>query len=340
MVSNRSYLSLAVLTTVLAFTVVVVGAYVRLSHAGLACPDWPGCYGQLVVPSEGDKTTIDQVFPARSLDRARAWKEMVHRYLAGTLGLSILALALLAIKRRRMPGQQVAMPLVLTVLVIFQALLGMWTVTWLLQPFVVVAHLLGGFFTLALLWWLSLRQGSLFTAYSRVRNDSRVRGCRLWVAIGMLLLAAQIALGGWTSANYAAFACPDFPLCQGALMPTLSFAEALSPWQASGLSYEGGVLTNDARVTIHFSHRIGALVNLLYLGWLGFSLRGLPRHSGLGTAGLLVLLLLGVQVSLGIGNVILGLPLPIAVAHNGTAALLLLSLVTAYHMASPPNAAL
>ena len=340
MVTNRTFSRLAILTALLALSVVVAGAYVRLSHAGLSCPDWPGCYGQLIVPGDGAEAVKHGIYPDRPIDRTRAWKEMTHRYLAGVLGVAIFALLLLAISRRRMPGQRILLPFVLSLLVVFQALLGMWTVTSLLQPLVVMGHLLGGFATLALLWWLALRQGSMFAAYSRVRNDPGLRSCRPWVILAILLLVGQISLGGWTSANYAALACPDFPLCQGELFPRLDFVQAFSPWQESGVSYEGGILGNDARVTIQFSHRLGALIILCYLGWLGFALLALPSRSGLRKAGLVVLFLLLTQLSLGVANVILGLPLPVAVAHNATAALLLLSLVTVYHMASPPEASL
>ena len=166
MISLSSYTRLAVATTVLAFIVVVLGAFVRLSNAGLSCPDWPGCYGQLGVPqTQTAIETANAAFPERPVDVPRAWKEMIHRYLAGFLGIAILALAVFAWRRRQRPGQLLALPVGLVGLVLFQALLGMWTVTLLLKPLVVTAHLLGGFATLALLWWLSLRQGRLFMGF-------------------------------------------------------------------------------------------------------------------------------------------------------------------------------
>jgi cytochrome c oxidase assembly protein subunit 15 len=205
-------------------------------------------------------------------------------------------------------------------LVIFQAALGMWTVTLLLKPVVVMAHLLGGFATLSLLVLLALRTAPRSTAPAPV-----VSGWRGAAAIGLLILIMQIGLGGWTSTNYAALSCLDFPTCQDSWIPEMDFDEAFVMWRGLGVNYEYGVLEHPARTAIHVTHRIGALVTFLYLGWLVIGL--LRAGQGLAVTAVLIAGLLVVQVALGIGNVVLHLPLSVATAHNGVAALLLLSLV-------------
>jgi cytochrome c oxidase assembly protein subunit 15 len=319
---------LALSTLVLAYCVIILGAYVRLSHAGLGCPDWPGCYGLLDVPNTAEQISqANAAFPERPVEIGKAWKEMIHRYLAGVLGLAVFGLAILAWRGRHEPDQAVGLPIALTGLVVFQALLGMWTVTLLLKPLVVMAHLLGGLTTLALLWLLVIRrnapQGSI-----RVEH----RALRPWAAVGLILVILQVGLGGWTSANYAALACPDFPTCQTQWWPPTNFDEAFVLWRGIGVSYEGGVLDNDARVTIHLMHRLGAVAILVYLIGLGWRIkRATPTKALLGTT-VAMLSLLGIQLALGIANVVLSLPLPVAVAHNGVAALLILALVTLNHL--------
>ncbi|MDS4021419.1 MAG: COX15/CtaA family protein [Candidatus Competibacter sp.] len=318
---------------VLTFLVVILGAYVRLSDAGLGCPDWPGCYGRPDVPDEAHQIAeANAAYPHRPVEPAKAWKEMVHRYFAGALGLSVLALAVLAWRRRGEPGQPLSLPLALLGLIVFQALLGMWTVTWQLKPVVVMAHLLGGLTTLGLLAWLVLRQGR-YGADSTAADDGAV--LRGYALLGLVLLVGQIALGGWTSANYAALACPDFPTCQAHWWPPMDFREAFTLWRGLGISYEGGVLANDARVTIHMMHRLGALTVFLYLGWLSWRLLATSRSRGARFAGWTMAVLLVGQLALGIANVVLRLPLPVAVAHNAGAALLLLALVALNHLLRP-----
>ena len=330
------FVKLSLLATALALVVVVLGAYVRLNNAGLGCPDWPGCYGHLTVPTSSHAVAkADQAYPHRPVEAHKAWKEMIHRYFAGTLGLIVFALAAIAWWRRRhgVPDQLVGVPSFLVVLIVFQALLGMWTVTLLVSPPIVMAHLLGGMTTLALLWWLSLRQSGLLAAQGGV--DQAIRRLRPWALAGLVILVCQLALGGWTSANYAALVCPDFPTCQGQWWPHMDFSDAFTLWHTTGVNYEGGVLPNDARVAIHVTHRLGALVTFLFLGTLGMATLRAPVGRAARRIGAVLLVVLLAQVSLGIANVELSLPLPVAVAHNGVAALLLLTVVALNHSLRP-----
>ena len=325
MKSNTLFYKVALAATALALVVVVLGAYVRLSHAGLGCPDWPGCYGQIGAPEASDDVAAaNQAFPDRPVEAAKAWKEMVHRYVAGTLGLLILWLAIMAWRNRQAPGQPVALPGFLLVLVIFQALLGMWTVTLLLYPAVVTSHLMFGLATLALLWWLGSRGAGLY-------GDGAAAGdgwLRPLAAIGLLLVVGQIFLGGWTTSNYAALACPDFPTCHQQWWPEMDFGEGFRLLHELGVDYEGGVLDGPARTAIHMAHRIGAL--LVFALVTGIALLALIKAATprVRRIGMLVLLLLSLQVGLGIANVVAGLPLVVAVAHNGVAALLLLTVLS------------
>ena len=325
LMGERRFRLLALAFAVLAFAVVVLGAWVRLTGAGLGCPDWPGCYGRMVIGPDGSPLEA-------AIEGGKAWREMVHRYFAGGLGLGILALAAIAVRnRRREAGGPVALPVALVVLVAFQAALGAWTVTLRLQPVVVVAHLLGGMAILGLLWWL-------FLGPPAPSGGSRPGWVRPAVAAGLAVLVVQIALGGWTSANYAALACPDFPTCYGSWWPPGDYRAGFRLWQESGSGFEGGVLPVEARVAVHVVHRIGALVTVLYLGGLCVASiwRGRP-HGGFAAVTLSVLGLLVAQAALGVSNVWLGLPLGVAVAHNAAAALLLLALITMHHRSGGPS---
>ncbi|MBI2992935.1 MAG: COX15/CtaA family protein [Gammaproteobacteria bacterium] len=319
--------SMTIAALVLAYGVVVLGAYTRLSDAGLGCPDWPGCYGKIVVPEADQAADANAIYPERPLHTGKAWKEMIHRYAAGALGLLILGLALLGWRNRRLPDRPLLLPLLLLGLVLFQAALGMWTVTWLLKPIVVAAHLLGGFAVLSLLFWLLLDQ----TGFEPARLPGRLAA---WGAAGIAVLILQIFLGGWTSANYAALVCPEFPACRGgAWWPETDFAEAFTFWRGIGTNYEYGVLDPAARTAIHLAHRLGALVAAVVIAVVALrAIRSADRTVV--CIGIAILCLLGAQLALGIGNVLLVLPLAVAVAHNGTAALLLLALVALLHRAS------
>lgn len=314
---------------VLALVVVVLGAYVRLSDAGLGCPDWPGCYGHLVLPGdELARANAQTAFPDRELVAGKAWREMIHRYAASTLGFSIVLAAVFAWLNRRSPRQPVALPFILLGVVCFQGLLGMWTVTLLLKPLIVMGHLLGGLTTLGLLVWLLLEE--------RRRNaDRQPRALAGPVLAGLLVLTGQIALGGWTSSNYAALACPDVPTCQGQWWPDeANFAEGFVLWRGLGVNYEFGVLDAPSRVAIHYTHRLGAMVTLAVLVAVGLWARRRARAATVRTAANLVLAAVVAQVSIGVGIVWFGLPLPLATAHNGMAALLLLATINLLHQTS------
>jgi heme a synthase len=310
---------IAVIAALLAFCVIVLSAWVRLSAAGLGCPDWPGCYGHLTVDEAArNADTINQAFPHRPFEYSKAIKEMVHRYFASTLGLLILVLAGFAIWNRKDPEQPFKLPLALVGLVLLQGLLGMWTVTLLLKPLIVVLHLLGGLTTFSLLSWMAMRKPGAASSVPWIRK---------FAVLGLVVLALQIALGGWTSSNYAALACPDFPTCQNSYWPHMDAKDAFVLWRGLGIDYEGGVLQHPARVAIHFVHRLGAIVTgltLILLAFCAFRFGATPNVRR--SAGILAILVL-VQLILGPAMVIHGLPLPLATAHNGMAALLLWSVL-------------
>lgn len=314
---------LALAGVLLALVVVVLGAWVRLSAAGLGCPDWPGCYGHLSVESAAENVAaINQAFPHRPFEYQKAIKEMVHRYFASSLGLLILGLAGLAIANRKDPQQPVALPIALVGLVILQGLLGMWTVTLLLKPLIVVMHLIGGLATLSLLAWLAMPP-----TVPTQRAAPSHGGLRKLAGAGLPILALQIVLGGWTSSNYAALACPDFPTCQNSFWPPMDVKDAFILWRGLGIDYEGGVLDHPARVAIHFVHRLGAIAAAIILGLL--SLLAWRRGATLAvrTAGVMLGMVLVAQLILGPIMVMRALPLSLATAHNGVAALLLLATV-------------
>ncbi|MGS0689575.1 COX15/CtaA family protein [Shewanella sp. 30m-9] len=313
--------SLLKVTLVFTLCVILMGAYTRLSDAGLGCPDWPGCYGMLKVPTQTHELNqVQQAFPEHTVEADKAWLEMIHRYIAGALGLLVLLILILSLKTKDTPKK---LPMFIAALIIFQAALGMWTVTMKLMPIIVMAHLLGGFALFSLLLLLYLRSKPL-----RIPGgDAPARKMAGFAAICIGVLLLQIVLGGWTSSNYAALACTTLPFCEGNWVDNLSFAQAFSPFQGEHVSYEYGVLDYSARMTIHVAHRIGAVITAVMLLYLAFKLiRTANSNIMRNTAWLLVALVI-VQVALGISNVVLHLPLGIAVSHNGGAALLLLTLV-------------
>ena len=367
-VSRTWLLRLAAFATLFAFAVIVFGAFVRLSNAGLSCPDWPTCYGKASWPGhEQEIANANAAFPERAYEGHKAWREQGHRMVAGTLGALVLAISLIAVWSRPrlrwlIGGSAVAAAigvasymrqsyLVSSILsavalilpfiaaakldkpvawriatislavVIFQAMLGMWTVTWLLKPIVVMGHLLGGLLLFSLLGYVAF---SLAQTQRMQTLPAQAQRLKPMLIAGIVLLAIQIALGGWTSANYAALSCGmDFPRCLGRWWPPTDFSEAFVLWRGIGVNYEGGILDGAARSAIQMTHRIGALIVLLHVGALAVLAwrRRLPRFGAvIGT-------LLLAQIALGISNVVLGLPLVVATAHTAVAALLLLSLI-------------
>lgn len=368
----RHYHRIAWAAVLLALCVIVFGGFVRLSNAGLSCPDWPTCYGKATWPNaDHEIAAANEVFE-RAVEVPKAWREQFHRHIAALLGVFTLVLALLAARRRPggigsilaaaalvaasipvymgVPGvfegdHVVSLGLFLSaellllvqairwnnsdssrlattlfMVIVFQAVLGMWTVIWLVKPIIVMSHLLGGLLTFSLLVWLAWRTtpGSALV----VAEAPRLRRL-LWIGLGLLVV--QIALGGWTSANYAALACgTDFPTCLGQWWPEQDYAEAFVLWRGIGVDYEGGVLDGPARVAIQMTHRLFALLVAGHLLVVGLRM---VRTPGLVFWGVVLLVLLAVQVGLGISNIVAGLPLWVATAHNAGAALLLFTVV-------------
>jgi cytochrome c oxidase assembly protein subunit 15 len=303
---------LALAGAALAATVVVLGAWVRLTDAGLGCPDWPGCYGHFY-PNAGHAAQSGFQF-------GKALHEMIHRYFALTLGIIIASLLVWALLFRKDRDQPLGAVALLFVVVCLQGALGAFTVTMLLKPLIVTAHLFGGLTTLALLWWLSL------TPETRQLSERELT-LRKYAWVGLAALIVQVFLGGWTSSNYAAVACPDFPTCQHSWWPRMDFRDAFVLWRGLGLDYEGGVLANPARVAIHFTHRLGALVAGSILISLGVLVAATARSRRLRNAGGLLVVAVLLQISIGVATVHWGVPLPLATLHNAGAAFLVISMV-------------
>ncbi len=312
-------------TTLLTFVLVALGAYVRLTDAGLGCPDWPGCYGKLSpFHAEAEIHDAQRLSPTGPVSATKAWNEMLHRYLASLVGAMIVAIVVQAFLSRRQskpdPERAIGLPLLLLAFVLMQGLFGKWTVTLLLKPAIVTLHLLGGMLILGMLTWLSARQLRLPGA----RRPAEARMLRPWAVLAMLLVVGQIALGGWVSTNYAALACIDFPTCHGRWLPEMDFNHGFQLRRELGMTALGEPLSNAALNAIHWTHRVGALVLAVYLGIMVYAaaaMTGLRRYAW-AVGGALVL-----QIGLGISNVLAMLPLTLAVAHNAGAALLLMMVV-------------
>ncbi|QBL08117.1 heme A synthase [Rheinheimera sp. D18] len=313
---------LAGIAIFLTMGVILLGAYTRLTDAGLGCPDWPGCYGFLKVPElQHHITAAEQAFPERPVVAHKAWNEMVHRYFAGSLGLLIAAIFFSSIFSKH-SGKVI--PSVLLALVVFQAALGMWTVTLNLLPLVVMGHLLGGFSILSLLavHWLKLHpEYRVF--------EPKLISLQPFALLVIAILICQIALGGWTAANYAALACIELPVCEQGWLQRLNVSEAFSLHLGHD-DYEYGVMSAEARQTVHVFHRFGAVITLLVLASFLLQVWRRATSSTLKRLTLAAALLLLLQFSLGVLNVVLHLPLANAVAHNFVAANLLMLLVLIY----------
>ena len=307
---------------VLAFIVIVFGAYVRLTDAGLGCPDWPGCYGLFSVPESNESLLeVEKNFPGQTVESGKAWREMIHRYIASTLGFLIVIIYFLYLSRKKQHREQeiTNLPLYLLLLVIFQGLLGMWTVTLKVHPLIVSAHLVGGLSTLSLLFYYYKKQST-----QQPTTKQKLSG---FILLGFCFLIIQILLGGWTSTNYAALGCPDIPLCYGQLWPdNMDFQKGFLSWQSFGKNYEGGLLTPPARTAIHFTHRLGAVVVFFVLGAIGLKYLS-NSNQQIKIAASYFLVALVTQLIIGIFMVWSSINLALATAHNAFAAILLLSFI-------------
>lgn len=323
---------LALLGMLLCLVVIVLGAWVRLTDAGLGCPDWPGCYGH-VTPAGAEKVEgkIESYSPGWEYDSGKAWREMIHRYAATTLGFIIVLITAIAIAYRREKPVSVTYAVTLLVTVVLQGILGAFTVWWLVKPLIVVLHLTGGLTTLSLLTWLWLRMRRVTAVVEPQAGATKIaalNGARRAGIIAVVVVAVQIILGGWTSSNYAAVACPDLPTCQGQWIPkNMDYADAFVIWRGLDINYEGGVLDHPARVAIHFTHRAWALVAtlaVLWAAWLAWrnAPTALVRHGAIWAVGALSL-----QWLIALLMILKAFPLSLATGHNAGAALLLMSLL-------------
>ena len=314
------YKRLTLFATLLALIVVSFGAYTRLTDSGLGCPDWPGCYGTLSVPESIDQIEKAQaVYPDSPVEVEKAWIEMIHRYIAGILGIMILVIAFMSIKLRDQINYSLKWPFFLLGLVIFQAALGMWTVTLLLKPAVVSSHLLGGMTVLGILTFLMHRNyGTHRENFVSNRFERKI------IRFSLVLLFIQIALGGWTSTNYAALACTDYPTCHGSLIPEMDFSNAFTIFRELGVTSLGEPLSLEALHAIQWVHRIGAIVLLGYLLFVAYILK---VNQGFNMWRNVLILVISLQFIIGIANLLLHLPIVLATLHNLGAALLVVILV-------------
>lgn len=316
-----TYKWLAIFTLLFSFVVVQLGAYTRLVDGGLGCPDWPGCYGQISVPVTPENVALAQeLFPdAAPVEPLKAWSEMIHRYVAGTLVLCIMTLIFWGWRFRHEIRYYLPLSLIFVATIAMQATLGMWTVTWQLHPLIVMLHLVGGM-TLASLLWILVRSGH--------SSGHKPRWLTITSIIALILVVLQIILGGWTSANYASLICTDFPTCLGSYWPSMDLGKAFTWIGDIHHNYQGGVLNTQARVAIQMMHRLGALIVSSYL--VVFTLAILIRQEcrPYRRYAITLLTLLVIQLALGIMNVVYLLPLPIAMAHNGVALLIALTTLT------------
>ena len=304
--------------TILALCVVVFGAYVRLTDAGLGCPDWPGCYGTLTVPESVAAIEEAQAnYPNSIIDKGKAWIEMIHRYIAANLGLMILSLAFLAYKNKNDINVRPSLVYGLLGLVIAQGMLGMWTVTELLMPIIVSLHLLGGMTTLGLLTYITHRHwGSVSDTLITLKPISQKL-----IRFSLVILFIQIFLGGWTSTNYAALACTDFPTCHGELIPPMDFSNGFTLWRELGMTAQGDALTLQALQAIQWIHRIGAFIFVSYFLYIIYLM---SKFKSCNLYRNLLVIVISFQFIIGVLNLLLHLPLALATMHNLGAALLVI----------------
>jgi heme a synthase len=308
---------IALAACLFAFFVIGLGAFTRLVDAGLGCPDWPGCYGQLTVPVTGD------------FNKYKAWAEMTHRYFVGCLSMLILGVVFFSFTKKYRSRGNIILALSLVLLLIYQISLGRWTVTLKLLPIIVTQHLLGGFLILSILWLVYLNNKISTESRTFARGGNAFNTILILAFFGLLFLLLQIFLGAWVSTNYASLSCSGFPFCmnQGTVTPQIK--EAFNVFSPLGVNYEGGVLSQSVRQTIHMFHRAGALILTLYLLFFtAIAMQKLLKMPELLRLLFVILGLLSVQISLGIINVFFKLPVLSAVSHTLVAVLLLLTLIT------------
>ena len=301
------------------FTLIVIslGAWVRLTDAGLGCPDWPGCYGLLTTPDTVDELAkAREYYPNADIDVGKAWREMLHRYMAGLLGLYVFFITYISIKYSK---RSYTLPVLISILIIIQAIMGMLTVTMLVKPTIVTTHLFFGMLTATLLFINSLKYSNISMSSEKIPAIALIVITITWV-----FLIIQILLGGWTSTNYASLACTDFPKCLDQWYPKeMIFNEAFNVINLPDVNYEGGILAYGAKVAIHYSHRITALIlTFVFISAL-YVVFKLNKHSLLKKLMSISIIFFILQVILGISNVVYSLPLNIAVWHTMNAAILM-----------------
>jgi cytochrome c oxidase assembly protein subunit 15 len=317
----KYFKKLLLLTTITAFCLVVLGAYVRLSDAGLGCPDWPGCFGTLSVPeSQSAIENAELNFPTQRVETDKAWKEMIHRYVAGFLGIMIFLIGIISYKNKSVLKVNPMVPYSIVILVIFQALLGMWTVTLLLKPIVVSAHLIGGMTTLGLLTFVTHRY------WGKIQANTLNSAHEIFlVRFSLFILFVQIFLGGWTSTNYAGLACTDFPTCHGTLVPNLNFKDAFDIFRNLGKLSDGSPLPLAVFETIQWVHRLGALVTWLFFIYLASVIL---KYKTMRNLGYVLVFVITAQFIVGVANLLLHLPTVLAVMHTfGAASLVVLAAI-------------
>ena len=301
------------------FTLIVIslGAWVRLTDAGLGCPDWPGCYGLLTTPDTVDELAkAREYYPNADIDVGKAWREMLHRYMAGLLGLYVFFITYISIKYSK---RSYTLPVLISILIIIQAIMGMLTVTMLVKPTIVTTHLFFGMLTATLLFINSLKYSNTSMTSEKIPAIALII-----ITITWIFLIIQILLGGWTSTNYASLACTDFPKCLDQWYPKeMIFNEAFNVINLPDVNYEGGILAYGAKVAIHYSHRITALIlTFVFISAL-YVVFKLNKHSLLKKIMSISIIFFTLQVILGISNVVYSLPLNIAVWHTMNAAILM-----------------
>lgn len=329
---TNKYRKLVWVCVFLTFDLIVFGAFTRLTDSGLGCPDWPGCYGAAnpFLAHEQIKAA-EALLPTGPVTVAKAWIEMIHRYLAMTIGVLIVAMMAQAWRQWRKrsaadPRPEYApwLPTALFLFVCLQGAFGAWTVTLKLQPVIVTTHLLLGMGLLALLTWYGGRQDQLL-APARMSTGSppAMRNIRILAGVSAALLLVQLALGGWTSTNYATLACTDFPLCGGKLVPDMDFDHGFTLWRELGKTAAGHYLPFSALTAIHWVHRNFAFVVALAAGYTAFRAWG---HAALHNTARNIAIVLAIQLCSGVATIYLNYPLAIAVLHNAGAAMLVLLL--------------